>query len=175
MSKSTPNWEIWLYVILYLSFLGGLLYLMKFVTPLPYILLIVTTFLSYLIYKGKLTAIAHGDASSVIGMLLLVLAIAGIAFLAKPYRYNNYIGKYIVSGEMVTRTVVVEADEGPNVWEERRTYWEPQTKTGEIIMHIIGWFNFGLVIGSFILWVKFYSKSKEIEENSKKKNRYFSS
>jgi hypothetical protein len=148
--------------------------MMKFVTLLPYILLIVTTFLSYLIYKGKLTAIAPDDASSVIGMLFFVIVIAGIAFLAKPYRYNNYIGKYIVSGKMVTRTVTVEADEGPSTWEERRTYWEPETKTGETIMDVIGWFNFGLVIGSFVLCLKFYSKSKEREDNLKKENRYFS-
>ncbi|MEJ7683605.1 MAG: hypothetical protein WKG06_38250 [Segetibacter sp.] len=129
MSKSTPDWEIWLYVILYFAFLGGLLYMINFVTPLPYILLFVTTFLSYLIYKEKLTTIARGDASSVIGMLWLIILIAGIAFLAKPYRYNNYIDKYIVAGKMVTRTVTVEADEGPNTWEERRTYWESETKT----------------------------------------------
>ncbi len=51
--------------------------------------------------------------------------------MAKPYRYSSYIGKYIVPGKMVTRMVTVEADEGPNSWEERRTYWKPRTKTSE--------------------------------------------
>jgi hypothetical protein len=167
MSKSTPDWEIWLFVSLYFSFLGGLLYMMKFLTPLPYILLIVTTFLCYLIYKGKLTAIGHRDVSFVIAMLWLIIIVASIAFLAKPYRYNTFIAKHIVAGKMVTRSVTVEADEGPNTWREKRTYWEPETKSGKTVMEVIGFFNFALVVGSIYLCLRFYSKSKEREDLKK--------
>lgn len=142
MGKSTSDRSIWLFVILYLAFLVGLFFLMKLITPLPYILLICTTFLSYLIYKGKLPGIARKDGSSVIALLFVIIVVATSAFMSKPYIYKNYVGKYIVPGEMVTRTVTVEADEGPNTWEEKRNYWEPKTKTGETIMEIIGWFEF---------------------------------
>lgn len=168
MRKSTPNWEILLYVILYFAFLGGLLYMMKFLTPLPYILLIITTFLCYSIYKRKLTAIGHRDGSSVIAMLWLIIIVASIAFLAKPYRYNTFIARHIVAGKMVTRSGTVEADEGPNTWQEKRTYWEPETKSGKIVMDVIDFFNFGLVIGSIFLCIRFYSKSKEREDYLKK-------
>ena len=73
---------------------------------------------------------------------------------------------------MVSRTVTVEADEGPNTWEERRTYWEPKTKSGKTIMDIISWFNIVLVVISVVLAIKFYSKTKERENKLKKKNRY---
>lgn len=150
------------------------MYVIKFVTPLPYILLIVTTLLSYLIYKGKLTAVRRQDRSSTIAILLLVIAVAGIAFLVKPYKYNSYIGQYVIPGKMITRTGVVEADEGPNTWEERRTYWQPETKTGETVMNVIGWLNFVIVAACFISCLKFYSKSKEKEDNLKTKTRHTS-
>lgn len=109
MKNQTPNWEIWLYVILYLSFLGGLLYLTRFITPMPYIILIVGTLLSYLIYKEKLSAIDAENASSAIGMLSFVILVALLAFLAKPHRYDSYIGKYLVAGKMVTKTIMKKA------------------------------------------------------------------
>jgi hypothetical protein len=105
-------------------------------------------------------------------MLWLVFMIAIIAFLAKPHRYDTYIGKYIVPGRMVTKTITVEADEGPNTWEEKRTYWQPDTKTGETIMSLISWFNLALVIGCIALCIEFYAKNKERENHLKKKNRY---
>ena len=167
------NQKIWLYIILYIVFLGGLLYLMKFVTILPYLLLLSTTFLCYLIYKGKLKALAQNYVSSTIGLLLFVIVIAAIPFLAKPYKYNSFIGQYLVSGKMVTRTVLVEADEGPNTWEEERTYWQPETKFGKTMMDIIGWINFAIVISCFIFCLKFYLKTSEKEDKGKN-NRYTS-
>lgn len=172
MSKSTLDWEVWLYIILYFAFLGGLLYLIKFITLLPYILLVIATFLSYLVYKQKLTAVNAKDGSSVLYMLWLVILVAAIAFIAKPQKYDKYIGKYIVRGKMVTKVVTVEADEGSNTWEEMRTYWEPNTKTGETIMNMISWFNLTLVAISIILCIRFYVRTKEREDKLKKKSRY---
>ena len=125
MSKSTPDWEIWLYIILYFGFLVGLFYMVMLITPLPYILILVTTFLAYLIYKEKLTAIAQGDGSTFNYIMMLIIAITYASIIAKPFRYKNYIGKYIVSGKMVTRTVTVEAHEGPALGkrEELRKFW----------------------------------------------------
>lgn len=165
MIKKKTNWEIWLYILLYFVFLGGLLYLMKFVTALPYIVIFVFTLLSYLIYKGKLTLISRADASSAISSLWLLILVAGVTIFATPHRYKSYIGKYIVPGKMITRTVTVEADEGPSAWQERRTYWQPRTKTGNTVMSLIGWANIGFVIGSFYLCLRYYSKAKEKERN----------
>lgn len=161
MNKKTLDWEIWLYIFLYFVFLGGLLYLMKFVTALPYIVLLFVTLLSYLIYKGKLKSISRADSRSAISFLWSMILVAGMTIFATPHKYKNYIGKYIVPGKMITRTVTVEADEGQNTWQERRTYWQPKTKTGSTVMTIIGWFNIGLVVGTFCLCLKFYSNAKE--------------
>ena len=73
---------------------------------------------------------------------------------------------------MVTKTVTIEADKSSNTWQEKRTYWQPNTKTGETIMSMIGWFNFLLVAGSVILCIKFYAQTKEREDKLKKKSKY---
>ncbi|HRP33708.1 MAG TPA: hypothetical protein PKV73_17550 [Agriterribacter sp.] len=165
MKKLIDDWEIWFYVILFFTFLIGLFYLIKFITPLPYLLLIATTCIIYLIYKGKLTTVKREDSASVVGMLFFVIVLAGISFLANPYRYKNYLGQLFVSGKIVTKTVMVEADEGPNVWEERRKIWVPDTEAGETIMEMISYFNFGLVITTFFLCIKFYLKCKDREDS----------
>ena len=175
MKKSTADWEIWLYVIIYFAFLAGLFYLINFITPLPYLLLIATTSIIYLIYKGKLSAIKPEDASSVIVMLFFVIVIAGLAFFTNPNRYKNYWGRLFVSGKMITKTVIVEVDEGPNTWEEERKVWEPDTNVGKNIMAMIGYFNVGLVIMSFLLCIRFYSKCKVQEDHFQSpRNRYSS-
>ncbi|MCO5285401.1 MAG: hypothetical protein M9898_03220 [Chitinophagaceae bacterium] len=99
--------------------------MVRLLTPLPYSFILVTTFGAFLIYKEKLTAIAQGDGSTFNYIMMLIIAITYASIIAKPFRYKNYIGKYIVSGKMVTRTVTVEAHEGPALGkrEELRKFW----------------------------------------------------
>lgn len=172
MKKITSGLQSWLYVLLYLAFLVGLIYMIRLVTPLPYILIVASILMSYLIYKGKVTAIAFEDASSFIAMFFMVICIGAVAFLVKPNRYNTYIAKNFIPGKNVTKIVTVEADEGSNTWKERRTYWQPKTATGEILMDILGWFNFAVILTSFILWLKLYSRSKMRENQLKGKSKY---
>lgn len=70
---------------------------------------------------------------------------------------------------MVTKSVLVEDDEGPNTWEELRTYWDPSTKAGEIAMDGIGWLNFVIVMSSIVIPLIFFFKIKakeDLEKNS---------
>ncbi len=165
MKKTTADWEIWVYILCYFALLGGLVYLNQLITPLPYILIILTTSIVYLIYKDIWTIVKREDAASVIAMLFFVIVIADIAFFVKPDRYKNYLGQFFVSGKMTYKTVIVEADDAPNTWEERREIWQPDTKAGESVMDIIEYFNWGFMITSFVVCIKFYSKSTDHEKH----------
>lgn len=172
MKKKTPNWYVWVFVILYFAALVGLGYLIRIITVLPLILLLVTPIICYLIFKERIPGIAFEASSSIIFFLSFMIFIVMMVTLLKSYVYESYLGEFVVDGKMVTKTVLQEADDSPHTWEEERTYWVPNTEKGKRIMNLIEWVLGIFSIGSVVLCVRYYVKAKEKENKVKKKSRY---
>lgn len=161
MKKKKTDWIVWLFVILYFGVIGGIIYLFKVVIASPIIGLIIIPTFCYLAYKERIPGITLKDSVGAIELTSFIIAISVFTIFAKTYVYESYLAEFVVDGHMVTKTVTVEADEGPGSWEEQRTYWQPNTLKGERVIKIIDWLLIALCVGTIIVCVKCYILAKE--------------
>jgi len=161
MKNKLFNWLVNAFVFAYFALLIGLFLLIKANTLLPLILLITIPVFCYLIYKEKIPRLTYKDSSVIIFSLFFVIIILAIVVFAKPYVYESYLAQFVTDGKMVTEKVTVEADEGPATWEEVRTFWRPNTESGETAITLIGWTLTVLCIGSLLVCIKYYVLAKK--------------
>ncbi len=170
MVKKNSDYLIWIFVILIILASIGLIYLMAHIPALPLFFLCVLPIVSFLIYEEKLPKLNRKYNQSLLLINIIVVFYSCLIIIFSPYSYVSFLSRSIVDGRQVTRIVTMQADEGPNTWEESRTYWEPYSQKGERVMDFIGWFIIILGIISTYCTFRFWKKNAEEEEKEKLKD-----